>query len=212
MPDDSFQNDFFKDQFSEKKGRKTRFLGRHPGQRFLPHVRVPVEYTVILAIGMLVLIIVSYAMGVEKGKRFPAKALEAAPVETAFVADEEGLTDMLLQPGDGAGYPETPGEKKPDTGEKEEIKEKEEEDAKIRKKVSIDSVARYNIQLVTFKKERLARREVTKLKRKGFDADLAKSGRWYQVYATGYKTIDEAKKAQKELAEDYEDCYVRRVK
>ena len=170
-----------------------------------------------MAIGMMVLIIVSYATGVEKGKRSSMTDLKKIPGETALVAEGEGVTDSLFQPDDAVEYPENLGEKEPDTGKAEdeeeetEVREKEEEESKIRKKASTDVDARYDIQLASFKKETLARLEVTKLKRKGFDAALAKSGRWYQVYATGYKTIDEAKKAREELAGDYKDCYIRRV-
>ena len=70
----------------------------------------------------------------------------------------------------------------------------------------------YVVQLASFKNEDSANREVRKLNRRGVEASVARKGEWYQVFATGYDTIDEATKAKRDLGEYYVDCYIRRVK
>jgi hypothetical protein len=46
----------------------------------------------------------------------------------------------------------------------------------------------------------------------GFDVSFERKGSWYQVYAGGYGSMEEARKAKKELAKYYKDCYIRRTK
>jgi cell division protein FtsN len=70
----------------------------------------------------------------------------------------------------------------------------------------------YDIQLASFKNLRLAKKEIATLRRKGFEASYAQRGSWYQVYVTGYRTVEDAQEAKKKLAKSYKDCYIRKAK
>ncbi|MFH1552096.1 MAG: SPOR domain-containing protein [Candidatus Omnitrophota bacterium] len=214
MTDANFQNDFFGEQFHAKKGRKSRLLSRYSQQRFLPHIRIPVEHTVILAIGVLILIIISYAVGVERGKRMPPAKLVIAR-ETASVALEEKEVAKAPQPAPDKDMPELRQQFKAEpeadrlgsdidvAGEQAQIE--------IKTDTSVSAGTVYIVQLASFKDRYSANKEINKLKEKGVEAHFTKKGQWYQVYATGYRTIDEAKKAREKLITDYEDCYIRKT-
>jgi hypothetical protein len=206
MADDSFQNDFFGNQVREKKSRKSRLLDEYSKQRFLPHIRIPVEFIVIIAIGTLVLLIISYAVGIERGKRLSDIKYEKEQVEELVpierrVVDKEVRGSMTKS----SGILETI--EIPKVKEKAVRSKKEEA-----KDISPSRKSGYIIQLASFKNEGSARAEIKKLKKKGVKGHLTKSGEWYLVYATGYRTISDAKKARQELIADYEDCYIRKVK
>jgi hypothetical protein len=206
MADDSFQNDFFGNQVREKKSRKSRLLDEYSKQRFLPHIRIPVEFIVIIAIGTLVLLIISYAVGIERGKRLSDIKYEKEQVEELVpierrVVDKEVRGSMTKS----SGILETI--EIPKVKEKAVRSKKEEA-----KDISPSRKSGYIIQLASFKNEGSARSEIKKLKKKGVKGRLTKSGEWYLVYATGYRKISDAKKARQELIADYEDCYIRKVK
>ena len=208
MADNNYQNDLFGDDLEGRRISRPSILNRYYKQRVLPQVRVPVEYTVIVAIGVLVLIVIAYAVGVERGKRISAGAAGRASVEEIIAAEKKlespvifaGDEEPVLFGGDaiealdeedimnegGEGGPESSGE---------------DEDVSV-----------YVIQLASFKNEDSARREVEKLNARGVKARVARKGEWYQVFATGYDTIDEAARAKRDLSEKYVDCYIRRVK
>lgn len=192
MADDSFQNDFFGNQVREKKSRKSRLLDEYSKQRFLPHIRIPVEFIVIIAIGTLVLLIISYAVGIERGKRLSDIKYEKEQVEE-LVPIERRVVDKEVR-----------GSMTKSSGILETIENP--------KDISPSRKSGYIIQLASFKNEGSARAEIKKLKKKGVKGRLTKSGEWYLVYATGYRKISDAKKARQELIADYEDCYIRKVK
>ena len=79
-------------------------------------------------------------------------------------------------------------------------------------KVPAPEESAYAVQLASFKNERSAKKEIDMLKSKGIKASMTRKGEWYQVYASGYRTIDEAKRAKRDLIADYEDCYIRKMK
>ncbi|MGB2598826.1 MAG: SPOR domain-containing protein [Candidatus Omnitrophota bacterium] len=184
-----FQHDFFGNEYRDREEQRFPFLGKYSKHRLLPHLRVPTEYIVIAGIGMLVLVIIAYAIGVEKGKRFRAKEyVERDEPETQSIVNKEVTTTTKAS---------RPAEKAPE----EPVKPPEKSPGAI-----------YRIQLASFRDLAMTKREIEKLKKRGFDVSFEKKGSWYQVYAEGYGSMEEAGKAKKELAKYYEDCYIRRTK
>ena len=218
MDDNNFQQDLFSGSFREKKDRRPGLFDGYSKQRFLPYVKIPIEYTVIIAIGMLVLMIISYAVGVERGKR--VSKIPAA-VATKTVIKEPGTSEAF-----SSKTASMPQEEKVSLVETEDLVEEvdvkdidpyegsrddyvgappEEPLEEIKESV-------YTVQLASFKSADSAKGEIDKLKRQGIQAEMSKPGDWYQVYASGYQTIEEARSAQKKLREYYQDCYIRKVK
>ena len=220
MSADNYQDDFFGE---EPKGGGNRPAGRLKGYRLIPHIKLPVEYVVMLSIGALILLVVAYAVGVERGKRIqvPAKRnagealIRERSEDESFDTDEgriNATSDIIADL--------TKAEKISDAGivvdrDPYEGSRDKEGFAEVSSPVSAErgsgDISEYILQLASFKSKPAAEREIRNLKRKGIRANMEKKGDWYQVYAEGYATIDEAKKAKYDLSEDYEDCYIRKI-
>lgn len=230
MSDNNFQQDLFGGDYHQKRQRKSRILGEYSKQRYLPYLKIPIEYTIIIVIAVLVLIIIAYAVGIERGKRISSEAVSPAVSQlgeerAAILEQEKGSLiedEVPLEEAeeDVAHLPKREKEElSPDTGSdpyegmREDyvgappgfMREKETPPPTV-------SGSSYIIQLASFKDEASAKEEAKKLVWKGIEAHVAKKGEWYQVYSAGYNTIDEAKAAQKQLMENYADCYIRKVK
>ena len=184
-----FQHDFFGDTYREKEAGLSGYLSKYSKHRLLPHLRIPTEYIVIAGIGMLVLVIIAYAVGVERGKRVQlARSPERQARKAQVVANKEVITvEKTVENAVKAPKPEI----------EPPIEETE---------------SNYMIQIASFKKQDAAKREVEKLERRGHNAAFKRSGSWYLVYTEGYRGMEEAKKAKKELAKYYKDCYIRSTK
>jgi cell division septation protein DedD len=178
-----YQNDLFSDHQFEQKGRKFQYLSRYKKQRILPHVRVPVENAVIMAIGVLVLMIISFAIGVERGKntvRIPVRPVEREEIVSVRRVEPAEMVQAVPRP---VVAPEI---------------------------VPEEPISAYIVQLASFRDEKHARNEVANLKKRNVNAWHSRKGSWYQVYAVGFQTKKAAMEAQRELEEIYVDCYVNR--
>ncbi len=212
MNDKNFQEDFFEEGLYQKKDKKPSFFKGYRGNHFLPVVRITSEYTVIIAIGILVFIIAAYAIGIERGRKISETDFiredgsVSGAVEMYPVLNEE-VTDLFLS--DMA-----PLEAELVAKVEEEIKTP----PKTEKAVSAVSAVKegpktaYIIQLISSKDKKSAEREIEKLKKNGTDGRLTKSGEWYTVYAAGFANITEAQAAKKNLSKTYKDCYIKKVK
>jgi hypothetical protein len=212
MTQENFQDDFFGNQVSGKAGGRPRILSKYSKQRFLPHVRVPIEYTIIGAIGVLVLVIIAYAVGVEKGKRVSGETFASSPGRIQAAAETDEELDMSFSGTVEEEWPVPAETEEADLRESaEDSAGRDVETAAGEEEAPGSGAAPYIIQLASFKNRSSAEREIKELEQKGYEARSSKKGLWYQVYASGYRTIDEAKRAQRRLSEDYQDCYIRKV-
>lgn len=212
MEHTNFQNDFFGDRVSGKAGGRPHILSRYSKQRFLPHVRVPIEYTIIGAIGVLILVIIAYAVGVERGKRISGETFASSPGRVQAAAETDKALDMSFSGTVEEEWPVPHETEEADLRERDgDSAGRDVETAAGEEEVPGSGEAPYIIQLASFKNRSSAEREIKKLERKGYEARSSKKGQWYQVYASGYRTIDEAKRAQRRLSEDYQDCYIRKL-
>ncbi|RKY41876.1 MAG: hypothetical protein DRP85_04670 [Candidatus Makaraimicrobium thalassicum] len=218
MADNNFQDDFFGNHgFRRKSSEKLRLLSRYSEQRFLPFVKIPVEYSVIIAIAVLFLIIVSYAVGVERGKRL--SGVESGSLREETVQPHEAINrsrepadfpepERRRQAGDIVQLPlESHG-----VGSKASYPEIGDDESAKRHEGKISAESSYILQLASFKDETSAEKEINRLKRKGIEACLAKKGIWWEVYTSGYRTISEARRARRGLLTDYEDCYIKQIR
>ncbi len=242
MADNLFNNDLFGDQVPGKdaKGNQTRKV--YPGHRFLPHVRVPIEYMVIVLVAFLLLLVVAYAIGVERGKKIERGVMGS-------VVRVQGAEIIAKSEKEKEKTKKEEVEKKKEKVDREEAEEErvagevteklekvilaenknEEEQAVIEsgspqlKKTPKDVEGDldrpvqdkkylYSIRLAAYAEKLRAESEVESLKETGCNAGYEKSGRWYQVYVTGFQTIEETQAAKKTLVGRYPDCYIRKNK
>ena len=82
--------------------------------------------------------------------------------------------------------------------------------ASIVREMTPDINKPYTLQLVTYRNQAQAEREVALLRRKGFYSVIIASGDYYQVCVGQYMTREHAKKDLKMFSASYKDCYLRR--
>ena len=229
MGANGFQNDFFDDRADGLKERKNAFLGKYSDQRYLPQVSVPIEHAVVVVIGMLIAIIVAYAVGVERGKHVALENPGSAILKSATVLEDEEkpLLDVamvekqaaeLMKKADAPPEPEAaaieaPADltKKPQTANPAAKAQAVKTSAQaVPAKVAADTTV-YTLQIASTKNEEYAKIEVEKLKAKGVAALIAKKGEWFRIYLP-CASEEEAEKAKKNLGDRYEDCLIMRSK
>ncbi|MCK4851854.1 MAG: SPOR domain-containing protein, partial [Candidatus Omnitrophica bacterium] len=163
--------------------------------------------------------VVAYAIGVERGKRISAAGAARVTRESSQISGFKEVPEKarveeaaeVSRQDDKAGGTNGPFS---DTGETADLPVplQEEVTPESGGTTAAPQESVYLIQLVSFRKEKHAREEVKKLKAAGREASFARKGMWYQVYARGYKTAGQARRAKDAFNEEYPDCYIRRQK
>ena len=228
MADNDFKNDFFEDRCSGTKKKNPRLVNRYSEGGARSHLKVPIEYAVILAIVILTLMTVSYAVGVKNGKSVVKMEYmrEDGPEAPAESNAKEPDINVVLETVKTDNEILTRDENAEESGESEEseiigfslpedsveVIPEEQKQYKKTEDVSLFDETEYIICLASFKDENSAVRDTSVLKDRGIKTRTTKKGQWYQLYASGYRTIDEARAAKEELIENYKDCYIKRIK
>ena len=70
-------------------------------------------------------------------------------------------------------------------------------------------VKKYVIQLATFEKRKSAEQELSRLRADGYEADIRKSGSYYQIYVGGFVKKRDAQILLEGLRKKYKDCYIK---
>ena len=222
MNDNYFQGDLFNEKVLEKKKSRPRIFEKYSQQRVLSFIRLPIEYIVIYSIGVLILVIVSYAIGVERGKSLSAsdelfsESLEFQEISTLEKDVIEEKEAAVIIPKVETEIPEENKEEIIIVEEKAEVAGPKDEEEKIIpegiENKEIESGDIFIVQLASYKKLDSVKREMKNLESDGIKSGWKKSGDWYQLFARGYKTASEAKKARNKLISTYKDCYIKKVR
>ncbi len=228
MTENDYKNDFFEGRLYEAGKKKSRLVNRCSEKRTASHLKIPVEYAVILVIVIMTFVTVAYAIGVKNGK---ASAITGTVSENSVsVSSTPEVKEIVVNvisefplPDSGA-MPESKETEKvvsrdvvlPVEMEKvvseEQIQEEEKTQAEQVSDSELLDETEYIVCLASFKNEKFAAKNISALTRDGVQTRLDKKGDWYQLYAAGFSTIDEARKAIEKLSKTYKDCYIKRIK
>ena len=142
------------------------------------------EKGILIIMGMIVTGIISFSLGMERGKSIGLSKAGVAPItEPKARVFEEKIKDKKVLP---------------------------EENITIKDTAPAESQY-YVIQLASFKNKTLAEKEAMQLKKKGF-ASLVLSKGVYSVLCVGnFSNKQAAASSQVELKKQYKDCYIRRL-
>lgn len=169
------QVEFFDDLAGRaKKPKKRRFacLGKIA-------LSLSYESLMILCIGLIMLLIVCYSLGVERGRQ-----LARLKSEGVITAQEQ---------------------EKPKTTTPKPKKRVRVEVARAKAEVKTSPY----IQVATFRTDKYANIEIRRLKGKGYQPFLLTKGNFREVCVGGYSNKDEAREALKQLRKLYADCILR---
>ncbi|MBL7196886.1 MAG: SPOR domain-containing protein [Candidatus Omnitrophica bacterium] len=141
---------------------------------------------------LIIVIIMSFALGVERGKIISRKE-----ISTRFQADSK-----------------SPEITKNIATKDEKIQKQPVDNKKLEKKVKDEKIqtSGYIIQVASYKKNSsYIEKEITKLQRNGYDTLTISGGEYMGICAGKFTNKKEAQKHQKELQRTYKDCFIRKL-
>ena len=140
------------------------------------------EQLILLIIGLIILLVICFSLGVEKGKR---TALAKKNQVVKIVVAEDIVT-----------LPEA----------SEQIQVQKEAKKVIPAK---SSSSLFVVQLASYKDIVKARKEQESLRSKGYEAEVAGSGKYSVLYVVGFDNKNEANVARAKLKSRYKDCFIK---
>ena len=149
---------------------------------------------ILLLIAFIVIGIVSFSLGVEKGKRIALKPAtrqqEAVPATSAGAVIVNQAPKVM--PGPAVRQEALP--------------------AQVAEAPAVVSPkGKFTIQVATFRTKALAKQEADFLKKKGFSAGITAKGSYCIVCVGSFRDKDSAKGMFSKLQPRYNDCFIRRL-
>jgi len=142
-----------------------------------------VDNIVIISISIILALIFSFSIGVEKGKRISFNQITKRPEQK-----EIQQTIKLPQP------------------VKQPIKEKIEASTEDKNKIT-----KYTVQVATYKTDSHVKKEAQRLKKQGYDTTVVPNGKWKELCVGNFNDRSQAKISLKKLKKKYRDCFIRRL-
>lgn len=147
------------------------------------------EKTILIIISLIITGIISFSLGVEKGKRV-AQLKTDSRLDTAFKIQK-------IQPALSIAVPEQVTRKQ----ESEPVKKEEPQ----------EYLLNYTIQVASFLSRTNAQKEADNLKRKGLWSTVLPKGKFVIVCVGNFSKREEAESLLLKLKKQYQDCYIRRL-
>ena len=173
-------------QESEDAGRKNF------GRRFFAFIRIH-EKAISIIIILLIISLVSFSLGVEKGKKIVKSngirridKIQPTQTDTTKLAASADIIDNQDQ--------------KIASAVKEVNTARERED-----------ISKYTIQVASFKSKGYAQKEVARLAKRGMQATIVRKGNYVVVYVGDFSQKKEADVSLNQLKQTYRDCFIRRL-
>ncbi len=147
-------------------------------------VTLRLDHLAVAAILALVLYVLVFSFGVEKGKRFALDELKAEKVKqeqmTKEGSERQAVTPEPATPKASETESEVP-QAAPPAGENPSPAE------------TSETLGKYTIQLITFTSRSRADQEVERLKKLGHESFVIPAGKFYQVCVDAFQNMGEAK-------------------
>ena len=168
-----------------------------PPQRFVV-LRLAHEDLILGVIGALMVVIVGFCLGVERGKQLVVARADSSPAAVPAIASPAPL---LAAP----TVPVTPVIPAP------RLIPPSASQAPTRTRVADASEDRYVVQVASFADRAEAEASRARLAKQGVGASVAAKGRYYVLFAGGFSTYAQATEAAGHLRDSYRDCFIRKL-
>jgi septal ring-binding cell division protein DamX len=159
------------------------------------------EKAILVIVGFIITAMVSFALGVERGKKIITLKSRPRP----FMASGEEATQQASAP------VARPAQVKPEPQIKPPPPAIREEELAAPAVLAKETAGSYTIQVASFKQEASAQEEMNSLKKKGLVASIVSKGKYLIVCVGNFVQKDEAKNLLSELKKRYQDCFIRRL-
>jgi len=143
------------------------------------------EKTILIIIGLVITSIISFSLGVEKGKK-------VSILRNNFQVNRDLSPKSMMAPENQA----------------QSLPTKKEE---VIKEIPLLEKQNYVIQLASYKARSSAQREMELLKKKGLSASVLPKGSYIVLYVGKFSNRENAQNVLPELKKRYRDCYIRRL-
>ncbi len=159
------------------------------------------ENLILFIIGLVLALVISFSIGVERGKRLRLSAQNAS---VSKKIPEQAKRIIAIPATDAASIKQN---KIKTSADKVSIQVPS-ADSKEPIQPVVKRARAYFIQVVTYTNKVLAEKEKEKLLRIGISSFINLSDRFYQVKAGPFYNKDDALNLQRELKKTYKDCYI----
>jgi hypothetical protein len=172
---------------SQKRRQPKQTLSQRP-RWVLP---LALEHIILVVIAVILLGVVSFSLGVERGKAIINRAEELTLPKL-----ERQLSVDIEEPFEGA--------------EVQQDIEKQKPHAQLMEEVPVEPLPYYTVQVASYLRKEPADAQAEKLIDNGYEAFVELNGKYYVVYAGRFKDKDQAVSAQEILTQTYPDCLIRK--
>jgi cell division protein FtsN len=166
----------------------------------IPNFKFPTQICVKAAC-LLIVVLVSFALGVERGK-----LISKNKVSTRMLAESKSLEEVVKEIviKDEEQIPEPAIEKEEPLVQENKVEEKAAEDA--------IATSGYLIQVASYKKNSsYIDKEIERLKQKGYSTKTISGKEYMGICAGNFSDKQEAQKHLKILKETYKDCFIKEI-
>ena len=178
---------------------------------YFSSLTLSLENLVISSIGILMAVVLSFSMGVEKGKKVVLSGSSIMPITIAAPISSKPVTLPSPQI--------SPSNKIPDSlanPAKNALPEIARQDNKVEKTPVVNKddetpPSGYTIQVASFKKDEFAQKEADLLKKKGYNIFIVPKGKYSIVCVGSFPNKGDAKVTLNRLQKTYKDPIVRRL-
>lgn len=171
----------------------------------------------LLLIGILVLFVLAYSFGYERGRKAAERKIEALTAHIDTLAEPAAALppSQIVPPALNSPVPVVHSAAPLSSGEVQDSAKVEGEDARIEggtgEEPNVSAMGKYTIQVATVYSKGKAEEEVKKLSNKGFKPFFVQRGRFFEICVGGYETVASAKPILNEFKTKgpYLDAFVR---
>jgi len=161
------------DSSQKKKGIRTFFHN---------HISLNVEHIIVLSVVVLMVMIFSFSLGVEKGKRITNSYQDDESVQVIEKQIEKVVPVV-------------------------EVKEETYEEQVL----PAEEIFEYTIQVASFQKQASVEQEAKRLEKKGYETIVIPKGKWIILCVGKFRNKQDAEVLHRELRKKYGDCIIRKI-
>ncbi|OGW84016.1 MAG: hypothetical protein A3C47_01415 [Omnitrophica bacterium RIFCSPHIGHO2_02_FULL_51_18] len=198
---DEIQQEFFGDLGAPASKSKPRFPSLQKAQKPIL-ISTSIEQILLAGILLVLTACLVFFLGILRGKSLTTSARPGIASVKPAAATPQGRNSTVRQPSVSVASMD----RKIAQAQQATLKAKEALPGAL-----VPGLGKpYTIQLVTYKKEDLAEKEVAGLRKKGHTAFIIPSGDYYQVCAGQYVSKEDAHRNLKNFSDKFRDCFIRR--
>lgn len=193
------------------KGEQLKLFNTENNLKKQKNIVLPLDTFILLGIIIILLFILIFSLGIERGKKIPLNLSLSEKKIEIFNTTENGTENIIEKNLTPENYRDeqkiTSDIKK--TQQLVDIEKKDTEGTETNKNNN-GSLSNFVIQIASYTNEKIAYEELRKIEKNGFPVFLSKINKYWVIFVGKFKDKREAEKSKKILEKKYKDCFIRR--